>query len=740
MKRGRPSTCFFAFWGIAASTSLLAQSLSSDQPVPNAREVALNSSTLSDSATKLVAADSNPLLAPSPLPWEAPDFAKIKHEHFLPAYQAGIREQLNEVQAIASQSPSPTFANTIEALEKTGMTLTRVDNVFSNLSSAHTDEKIQAIEAEMAPKLAAHSDNILLDRKLFQRVRSLYEQRASLGLNAQQQQLLKEYFERFVRAGAPLDDAAQARIRAINEEQSSVHTKFQDNLLAITREIAVVVGDRDELQGFSDGDIAAAAQAAKDRGLEGKYLLNITNTTRQPILTSLQNRAVRERVWRASAHRGLGQSGGIDNRPLVLQLAKLRAERAKILGYENHSAYALQNQMAKHPKAAFSMLTDLAPTVVAKARREAAEIQALMKAEGATFDLKPWDWEFYAEKVRKAKYSVDESEVKPFFELESVLQNGVFYTMNQLYGVSFKERKDLPVYCEGVRVFDVFDSNNQQLGLFYADYYQRESKRGGAWMSAFVNQSGLRNEKPVVINVLNIPRPASGEPTLLTYDMVTTLFHEMGHALHGLFSDVHYPALAGTNVPRDFVEFPSTFHEDFAIRPDVLNQFARHHKTGQTIPSELLDRVLAANKFNKGFDTLEYLSAALLDLEWHSLSEDQIPSDIEAFEAATLKKYGVDFEPVPPRYRTAYFAHIWPGGYSASYYAYLWSEVLAADAYDHMKAIGGMNRENGLKFRKSILSTGGSREPMQSYIDFRGKEPSVDGLLIRRGLKKDPAG
>lgn len=679
----------------------------------------------------------NPLLSPSKLAFQAPDFAEIRQEHFVPAYEAGMAEQIREVKSIASDSDPATFDNTIVALEKTGTLLTRVENVFSHLAAAHTDETIQKIQADMAPKLAAHTDNIFLNKKLFERIQKLYEQRTTLGLDEERQELLKKQYERCVRAGAKLDEEAKKRIRALNEELSSLSTKYQDNLLAITRDIAVVVDDVAELSGMEAGDVASAAQAAKDRGLDGKYLMSITNTTRQPVLTSLSNRSLRQRVWEASAYRGLGRNGSIDQRPLVRQIATLRAERAALLGFPNHAAFALQNQMSKEPAAALKMLTDLVPTVVAKAKREADDIRALMRSEGANFELMPWDWEYYAEKVRQAKYSVDENQVRPYLELDSVLVKGVFYTMQRLYGIEFRERKDLPLYLPDVRVFDVLDRDGKQLGLFYADYFRRESKRGGAWMSSFIDQSRLLDEKPVVVNVMNIPKPATGEPALISFDNATTMFHEMGHALHGLFSNVTFPTLSGTSVPRDFVEFPSTFHEDFAIQADVLNNFAQHHKTGQAMPKELLDKLIAASKFNQGFDTLEYLAAALLDLEWHSLSAGSIPTDVEAFEAATLAKYGIDFSPIPPRYRTAFFQHVWSGGYSASYYAYLWSEVLAADAFAFIRDSGGLTSTNGQHFRDKILSRGGSRDPMSLYEDFRGSQPSVNGLLIRRGLKEN---
>ena len=677
----------------------------------------------------------NPFYQPSKLPFFAPDFAAIRPEHFLPAFRAGIAQQLEQVQAIAEQTDAPTFENTLVALEKSGEILTRVSAVFFNLSGAHTNEAIQEVEETVAPLLARHSDDILLNKKLFQRIEKMWNARKTSNWNEEQQRLIKKTYEDFVRAGARLSGQEQTRVREINEKISTLTTQFQNNLLAVSKERSVIVDNVQQLDGLSAGEVAAAKQAAEGRGHAGKYLLAITNTTRQPVLTSLKNRDLRQRVWLASANRALGENGGIDNRPLVLEISRLRAERAKLLGYSDHASYTLENQMAKTPQAAFKMLQDLVPGVKDKVAAEAALIQEAMRSDGVAGPLEPWDWEYYAEKVRASKYQVDESAIKPYFELESVLQNGVFYTYNKLYGIRFTERKDLPVWHPTVRVFDVIGGDGNPIGLFYADYYQRDSKRGGAWMDALVSQSRLLHQLPVVVNVMNIPTPAAGEPTLLTLDLVMTMFHELGHGVHGLFSAVEYPSLSGTSVPRDYVEFPSTFHEDWAIEPDILAHYARHYKTGEVLPKELLDRAIAANKFNKGFDSLEYLSAALLDLGWHSLAPDQIPSDAVRFEQEMLGKFGVDVSAVPPRYRSAYFAHVWSGGYSAGYYAYLWSEVLAADAFAHMKSRGGLNASNGNAFREKILSKGGSREVMQQYIDFKGSEPTVDALLKRRGVR-----
>lgn len=676
----------------------------------------------------------NPFFSPSTLPFEAPDFSIIKNEHFIPAFEAGMVQQLEQVEAIVSNQDAPTFDNTIVAMEKSGEILTRVQRVFFNLTSAHTSPEIQRIQGEISPKLAAHSDNIMLNPKLFERVKAIYDAKDSLDLDEESERLLESYYQRFIRAGALLNEQEMTRIREINSELSMLSTTFQQNMLAITREIAVLVETVEELDGMSDSQIAAAARLATDRGHDGKYMISITNTTRQPILTSLHNRNLRQRVLEASAYRGLGRNGGIDNTEVILNIARLRAERAQLLGYGNWAEFALELQMAQNPETVLTMFTDLVPKVLENTMREAEEIRAAMIREGHTHELMPWDWEYFAEKVRKSKYDIDENDIKPYFELESVLNNGVFYTMTRLYGITFEERFDLPVYHEDVRVWNVYDLDGEQIALFYGDFYARESKRGGAWMSSFVGQSHLLGQKPVVVNVLNIPKPGDGEPTLVSLRNVVTLFHEMGHGIHGMFSDVKYPSLAGTSVSRDFVEFPSTFEEDWAITPEVLENYARHYKTGEPIPMDLLNRVIQAQQFNQGFDTFEYIAATLLDMEWHLLTPDQIPDNLETFEAYALAKHGVDYMPVPPRYKTAFFSHVWPGGYSANYYAYMWSEVLAADAFEYVQSRGGLDLEIGTFYRNTVLSRGGSRDPMQIYIDFRGREPSVDALLRRRGL------
>lgn len=677
---------------------------------------------------------SNPFFSASELPLQAPDFDAIKFEHYMPAFKRGMEEQLAEIEAIANNSEAPNFDNTLVEMEKSGVLLSRVQRVFFNMTSAHTNSDIQALQAELSPMLSAHSDNIYLNRNLFERIETLYDKMDELDLNEESQQLLTRNYQNFIRAGARLSDSEQEQIREMNSRLSSLGTQFSENVLRTSQERAVIVESEEELAGMSAGAIRSAKEAAEARGHEGKYLLNITNTTRQPITASLENRETRKKVWEASAYRGLGHDGHIDNSAIILEIARLRAERAELLGYTNFAEYRLEQQMAGHPDAAYEILTNMMPAVRANTQAEADMVRELMKADGIDDELRAWDWEYYAERVRADRYDVDDNEIRPFFELERVLHDGVFHTMELQYGITFEERHDLPVYHEDVRVFNVFDADGEHFALFYADYYSRDSKRGGAWMSSYMVQNHLFDEKPVIVNVLNIPKPASGEPTLLSLGNVTTLFHEMGHAVHGLFSDVRFPSLAGTATPRDFVEFPSTFEEDWAIKPEILANYAVHYETGHPIPQELLGRFLQAQQFNQGFDTYEYISASLLDLDWHTLGSNEIPDNVEEFEAASLERHGADWEFVPPRYKTGFFNHVWPGGYASSYYAYLWSEVLAADAFAYVNESGGIGSEASQNYKRYILSRGGSREPMELYKDFRGQEPTVDALLRRRGL------
>ncbi|MCC5827503.1 M3 family metallopeptidase [Alkalimonas sp.] len=678
-------------------------------------------------------ASDNPFFQPFALQYEAPDFRLIDDAHFIPAFEEGMARHMAEIEAIANNPEPATFENTIVAMERSGDMLTRVSRVFFNLSGTDSNEKRREIARELSPKLSAHSDNINLNPALFARVEAIYNQRQALGLDAESARLLDVYYDRFVRSGATLTEEQQVKIRALNEEHSNLTTQFSQNQLAITRAIAVIVDSAEELDGLSDSQIRSAANAATAAGHEGKYLLSITNTTRQPILTSLNNRELRQRVWEASAFRGT--SGELDVRPIVSRLAQIRAERAQLLGYGNWAEYQLENTMAQTSQNVLDMLTSMVPAVVANTKQEQADIQEMIRRHGGDFEVQPWDWEYYAELVRQEKYDLDENEVKQYFEFNRVLHDGVFYTMNRLYGIRFEPRPDLPTYHPDVEAYEVFDHDGTSLAIFYADYFAREGKRGGAWMSAFVSQSNLLGSKPVVVNVMNIPKAPDGEPTLISYDHTTTIFHELGHGIHGMFSNVKYPSLAGTAVSRDFVEFPSTFEEDWAAHPEVLANYAKHHETGEPIPDELLEKIMQSRSFNQGFDTLEYIAASFLDMEWHTLSADAPLQDVEQFEAAALAKYGVDLPAVPPRYKSTYFNHSIGGGYSAGYYAYMWSEILAADAFAYVQSRGGLTRENGDHYRKNILEVGNSRPPMESYIKFRGQEPTTEALLIRRGLK-----
>jgi len=683
--------------------------------------------------------DGNPFAQPSTLPLQYPAFDKIHDADFRPAFEAGMAEELKEVAAIANNTEAPTFENTIVAMEKTGRLLARARTVFSNINAANTDPEMQKIQTEMSPRFARHRDAIFLDAALFARVNTLYQQRATLNLDAESAQLLKYYYTQFVRAGAPLSEDAKAQLRDLNGKLSSLTTQFQQNVLKATQAAAIVVDDVKLLDGFSESQIASAANAAKARQLEGQWLIPMQNTTVQPALTQLTNRALRERIYKTSSARGIG--GAQDNTTVVAQIVRLRAERAKLLGYPSHAAYVLEDETAGSIAAVNKMLGDLSPPAVANAKKEAADIQKLIDeqaraANRKSFKLQPWDWAFYAEQVRAKRYAFDDAQVRPYFELDHVLKDGVFYAAHELYGLSFKERTDLPVYQPDVRVFDVTDRDGSPLAIFIADYYARDSKQGGAWMNSYVGQSGLFGLKPVVANHLNIPKPPAGQPTLLSFDEVTTMFHEFGHAVHGMFSNVQYPSLSGTSVPRDFVEYPSQYNEMWAREPQVLANYAKHYQTGEPLPQALLDKVLAATKFNQGFKTTEYIAAAVLDQHWHQLAAGTTPADrdVIAFEATALKDAGLDFPPVAPRYHTTYFSHVFSGGYSAGYYAYLWSEVLARDTEHWMNTHGGLQRANGDFLRAKVLSRGRSADVLTLFKDFYGQDPDIAPLLDNRGL------
>lgn len=690
-------------------------------------------------ATGQTAQQANPFFAESPLPLHYPQFDKIKDADFAPAFDAGMKQQLDEVEAIANNPAPPTFDNTLIALEKSGAILDRATTVFFSLIGADTNDARKQLQADYSARFAAHSDAINLNGKLFSRIETLYNNRAKLGLDAEGLRLVEKYHDNFVRAGAKLSDADKAKLKDMNAELARLGTKFSQNVLAEVNASYIVVDDARQLDGLSAEQIAAAAEAAKARKLDGKYVIALLNTTGQPALTNLTNRDLRRRIYEASVSRG-SKGGEYDNTALVSRIMTLRAQKAALMGFANYAAYGLGNQTAKTPEAVNAMLGQLAPAAVANAKREAADLQAMIDAEQKAagkpgFELQPWDWAFYSEKVRQAKYNFDESQLKPYFELKNVLENGVFFAAGKEFGLSFKQRTDLPVYHDDVTVYDVFDADGSQLAIFIFDPYARESKRGGAWMNAYVSQSGLTGDKPVVANHLNIPKPPAGKPTLLTWDEVTTTFHEFGHALHGMFSDVKYPYFSGTAVPRDFVEFPSQVNEMWADEPTILANYAKHYQNGSAMPQALLDKVIAASKFNQGFATTEYLGAAMLDQSWHQIGVDQVPAaqDVVKFEHEALVKDGIYYAPVPPRYRTTYFSHIM-GGYSAGYYAYIWSEVLDANTQKWFRDNGGLSRANGDHFRKTLLSRGGSVDAMELFRNFAGHEPQIGPLLEKRGL------
>jgi len=682
------------------------------------------------------ASGSNPFFVESSLPYHAPRFDLIRNEDYQPALEEGMRQQLAEIDSIAKQTRPPNFVNTIVAMEKSGALLTRVSKAFFGVIGANTNDTLQKVQSIEAPKLAAHNDAIYLNDQLYQRVKSIYDRRAESNFTPEQMALVERYNRDFVRAGAKLTEPDKIHMRSLNQDLSKLSTDFSNKLLAGTKAGALVVDKVSDLDGLSPDEIQTAAQAAKDRGLAGKWVLPLRNTTQQPAQAELKNRAVRQRLFELSSLR-TERSDSNDTRSTIRRMAELRAEKAKLLGYPTWAAYALETQGAKTPENAIKLLTDLAPAATARARVEAADMQKLIDAQGGNFKLQPWDWQYYAEQVRKERYNLDESQIMPYFELNNVLQNGVFFAANRLYGITFKERHDIPVYQPDVRVFEVFDSNGQPLALWYCDYFKRDAKSGGAWMDQFVDQSGLTGWKPVVYNVANFTKPAPGQPALLTFDDVTTMFHEFGHALHGMFSRVQYPTLSGTNVPRDFVEFPSQFNEHWALDPIVFANYAKHYQTGAAMPTALVDKIKASRTFNQGFATTELLEASLLDFAWHTLPSTGVPADVDAFEAAALKRYNVAVPEVPPRYHSTYFSHIWDGGYSAGYYAYTWSEVLDDDAFAFFRQNGGLTRANGDRFRSMILSRGGTQDAAAMYRAWRGQDPTVDALLEERGLKSD---
>ena len=676
-------------------------------------------------------ASESPFQDRSTLEYELPDFSKITDEHYLPAFYAGCEKQLAEIEAITAQS-EVTFDNTVVALERSGKMLERMLLVFYNKSSADTNPTIDKIESEIAPKLAGHEDAIKLNPALFSRIETLYEKRDQLGLDTESVWLVERYHRDFVHAGAKLSPEDREALKQYNEKLSELQTKFDQNALAEANRLGVVVEDVAMLAGLSDSEVDIASQAAKERGLDGKYLVGMVNFTGHPWLASLENRELREKIMRASMSKSTS-GGDFDNQELIKQIVKLRAERAKLLGFESHAAYVLSDQTAGKPANAHKMLSRIAPAAVSNARSEAKDLETQLQKDHAGSKLESWDWAYYTEKVRKEKYNLDTSLMKPYFELERVLFDGVFFAAEKLFGITFKERKDLKAYHDEARIFEVFNEDGSKLGLFIGDFFTRDSKHGGAWMNNLVDQSKLLNQKPVVVNNLNIPKPRSGEPALLTFDETSTLFHEFGHALHGLLSDVTYPRFSGTNVERDFVEFPSQVNEMWMLWPEVVANYAKHHETGEVLPAEWIASLKASETFNEGFETTSYLAAAILDLAWHEV-EDQSVSDVAEFETNAIKDYGLDFDPVPVRYKSGYFSHVFSGGYSAGYYGYIWSEVLDADTVNWFKDNGGLTRQNGERFRKELLSRGGSIDSMEMFRNFRGQEPQIEPLLSRRGL------
>ncbi|WP_309615671.1 M3 family metallopeptidase [Salinibacterium sp.] len=671
----------------------------------------------------------NPFFEASPLPFGMPPFASILDEHYRPAFEKGMADQLAEIRSITMRRDMPTFEGTMIPLEKSGQLLERVATVFFNKTSADGNDVTSALEEELAPHLAAHADAIRLDAQLYWRITTLFEQLDDLDLDAESRYLVERYFAEYTIAGAGLDETQKEKLRDLNQSLSTLTTRFEKNLLADTNDLAVVIDDSAQLDGLETGEISAAAEAATERGLNGKYLITLILPTGQPVLSALTNRDIRARVMTASRQRG-SRGGPWDNTQLVLDITRLRAERAALLGFDSHAAWVIADETAKTPTAVAAMLTRLAGPAARNAIAEQADLEVL-----AGHPITAHDWEFYSEKVRRATYDVDTAQMRPYFEAERVLQDGVFYAATKLYGVTFAERRDIPAYHPDVRVFQVTDEDGTAVGLYTLDLYTRDSKRGGAWMNSLISQSALLGHPVIVTNNLNVPKPAAGETTLLTYDEVNTLFHEFGHALHGLFARVTYPRFSGTNTFRDFVEFPSQVNEMWMLWPEVLANYAVHYQTGEPMPQEFVDKIQASSTFNEGFATSEYLASALLDQAWHSISAKDAITDVAAFEAAALTKVGLDNPAVPTRYSSTYFQHIFANSaYDAGYYSYIWSEVMDADTVDWFKENGGLTRANGDRFRQRLLGVGGSKDPLEAFRDFRGRDADIQPLLDRRGL------
>ena len=675
---------------------------------------------------------SNPFANPSTLPFETPDFSKIKDSDYLPALLAGMAEQKREVLAVANNPAAPTFNNTIVALERSGALLERAGLAFSAVNGANTNDTLQATDTKTAPLYAAHNDFIFLNAKLFKRVKTLRDQQASLNLNPEQAKILDVYYKQFVHAGAELPAAKQAQLKQLNSRLSTLQTSFGQKLLAAAKAGALHVTDASALAGLSQEQLAAAQEAAKDRKVGG-YVLPLQNTTQQPALESLTNHDTRQKLLDASLNRA-EKGDANDTRAVISEIAQLRAKKAALFGNANWADYTLYDQMAQDRATAVGFLDRLAPAVSAKQRQEAADIRDLAKQQGANFTPTPADWNFYSEQIRKQRYALNNDELKPYFEYNKVLTDGVFYAANQLYGLTFTERKDLPTWNADMRVFEVHDADGKPLSIFYIDPWKRDNKAGGAWMSNLVNQSYLRGTKPVVFNVENFTKPAPGKPALISWDDVTTMFHEFGHALHGMFAAQTYPTISGTNVARDFVEFPSQFNENWALDPKILPHYAVHYQTGQAIPQDLVDKIKRSRTFNQGYELGETLTAARLDLDWHSLGADAPKQDVDAFEAKALASGGFDVADVPPRYRSSYFLHIWSNGYSAGYYAYPWTRMLGQDAFATIEANGGLTRANGQRFRDMVLSRGNTQDYAAMYRAWAGHDPQIQAYLDYYGL------
>lgn len=677
----------------------------------------------------------NPFSQPSTLPYQAPPFDRISDADYRPALEQAMAEKRAEVQQIAENPDAPSFENTYEALEKCGLMLRRVENVFGAMTSANTNATLQALDEEMSPRLAALNDEIRLNSKLFARLDSVYQQRESLELPAEALRLVEVVWQTFQLAGASLSDDQKTALKALNQQSATLSTQFTNRLLAGTKAGGLSLSSADSLAGLSEAELTVAAQAAAERGLQGQWWLALQNTTQQPVLQDLSDRQTRENLFDL-AWRRTEKGDANDTRELIVKLAAIRSQQAQLLGFSSFAEWKLQDQMAKTPDAALAFMRAIVPAATARAKREAADIQALIDQQQGGFALEPWDWLFYAEQVRRAKYDLDESQIKPYFEVTSVLENGVFYAATQLFGITFARRDDIPVWHPDVTVYEIIDNNGLPMALFYTDFFKRESKGGGAWMSNFVDQSKLLGTHPVIYNVCNYSKPAEGQPALIAWDDVITLFHEFGHTLHGLFAEQTYPTLSGTNTPRDFVEFPSQINEHWASNEKVFMNYARHYQTGEPMPQALRDKIVKASKFNKGYDMTELLAAALLDLHWHSLRAEDKPADVAAFEQQALQADNINLPQVPPRYRSSYFQHIWGNGYAAGYYAYIWTQMLADDGFEWFNEQGGLTAENGQIFREKILSKGNSEDLKQLYADWRGQDPVIEPMLINRGLKE----